>query len=36
MMKKREAMLALALLGLVSSLCIKGMKAVGDRLAAAR
>ena len=35
-MRKREAMLALALLGLVSSLCIKGMKAVGERLAPSR
>ncbi|MDO4816595.1 MAG: hypothetical protein Q4A83_08380 [Bacillota bacterium] len=31
-MKKREAALALALLSAVSSLCIKGMKAVGERL----
>ena len=35
-MRKREALLALALLGLVSSLCIKGMKAVGERLTPSR
>lgn len=31
-MKKREAALALALLGAVSSLCLKGMRAVGEKL----
>ncbi len=31
-MKKQEALLALALLSLVSTLCLKGMMAVGDRL----
>jgi|P1105metagenome_2_1110788.scaffolds.fasta_scaffold12268_2 hypothetical protein len=36
MLKKREAMLALALLGVVSTLCIKGMMAVGERLSAGR
>ena len=32
--KKKEALLALALLSIVSTLCIKGMQAVGDRIAA--
>ena len=31
-MKKREAALALSLLGLVSTLCLKGMKAVGRKI----
>lgn len=31
-MKKRQAALALALLSAVSSLCLKGMKAVGEKL----
>ena len=31
-MRRREAALALALLSLVSTLCLKGMKAVGERL----
>ncbi len=35
-MRKKEAALALALLGLVTSLCIKGMQAVGERLAQSR
>lgn len=30
--KKRQAALALALLSAVSSLCLKGMKAVGEKL----
>ena len=32
--RRKEALLALALLGIVSTLCIKGMQAVGDRIAA--
>lgn len=35
-MRKKEAALALALLGLVTSLCIKGMQAVGERLTQSR
>ncbi len=31
-MKKKEAALALALLSAVSTLCLKGMKAVGAKL----
>ena len=31
-MKKREALAALALLGLVSTLCLKGMTAVNRRI----
>lgn len=31
-MGRREAALALALLGIVSSLCLKGMQAVGAKL----
>ena len=31
-MKKREAAIALAILSAVSSLCLKGMKAVGEKL----
>lgn len=31
-MKKREAALALALLSAVSTLCLKGMRAVGEKL----
>jgi len=31
-MKKKEAALALALLSAVSSLCLKGMKLVGEKL----
>lgn len=32
-MGRRQAALALALLSLVSTLCIKGMQAVGEKLA---
>ena len=31
-MKKRQAALALSLLSAVSALCLKGMKAVGEKL----
>ena len=31
-MKKREAAVALALLGTISTLCLKGMQAVGRRI----
>lgn len=31
-MKRKEAAIALALLTTVSSLCLKGMKAVGEKL----
>ncbi len=34
MLKLKEAMLALALLGAVSALCLKGMQMVGDRIIA--
>jgi len=33
-MGRREAALALALLGAVSALCIRGMQAAGDHIAA--
>ena len=36
MIKRREAALALALLGLVCSLCLEGMKKVGEKLDAAK
>lgn len=32
MFKLKEAMLALALLGAVSALCLKGMQMIGDRI----
>lgn len=31
-MRRRQAALALALLGIVSPLCLKGMKLVGEKL----
>lgn len=31
-MKKREAAIALSLLGLVSAACLKGMKLIGEKL----
>ena len=31
-MRRRQAALALALLGIVSSLCLKGLKLVGEKL----
>ena len=34
MIKLKEAMLALALLGAVSALCLKGMEIIGDRIIA--
>ena len=34
MIKLKEAMLALALLGAVSALCLKGMQAIGDHIIA--
>ena len=34
--KRKEALLALVLLSIVSTLCIRGMQAVGDRIAASR
>jgi type II secretory pathway component PulJ len=32
--RRKEALLALAILSIVSTLCIRGMQAVGDRIAA--
>ena len=31
-MKKREAAIALSLLSLVSAVCLKGMKAIGEKM----
>jgi len=31
-MRKRQAAIALALLSAVSTLCLKGMKAIGERM----
>lgn len=31
-MRKREFAIGITLLGIVSSLCIKGMKAIGEKL----